>query len=52
MMTTYMYLAAKENGTTLAETGLFIIRYRLFYPLHEAGAYKHLMNNEDEENLK
>ncbi|XP_038700718.1 inositol oxygenase 2-like [Tripterygium wilfordii] len=48
----YMYLVAKENGTTLPATALFIIRFHSFYPLHTAGSYKHLMNKEDEENLK
>ncbi|XP_057968463.1 inositol oxygenase 1-like [Malania oleifera] len=48
----YMYLVAKENKTTLPSAGLFIIRYHSFYPLHKAGAYKHLMNEEDAENLK
>ncbi|CAN6715098.1 unnamed protein product [Malus baccata var. baccata] len=47
----YMYLVAKENGTTLPQAGSFIIRYHSFYPLHKAGAYKHLMNKEDEDNL-
>ncbi|KAK1422501.1 hypothetical protein QVD17_25658 [Tagetes erecta] len=48
----YMYLVAKENGTTLPSAGLFIIRYHSFYALHRSGAYKHLMNEEDVENLK
>ncbi|OIT37745.1 inositol oxygenase 2 [Nicotiana attenuata] len=48
----YMYMVAKENGTTLPSAGLFIIRYHSFYPLHKSGAYKHLMNEEDKENLK
>ncbi|XP_059286991.1 inositol oxygenase 5-like [Lycium ferocissimum] len=48
----YMYMVAKENGTTLPSAGLFIIRYHSFYPLHKNGAYKHLMNEEDKENLK
>ncbi|KAL3825224.1 hypothetical protein ACJIZ3_021253 [Penstemon smallii] len=48
----YMYLVAKENGTTLPSAALFIIRYHSFYPLHRAGAYTHLMNEEDKENLK
>ncbi|KAK4756937.1 hypothetical protein SAY87_007064 [Trapa incisa] len=43
----YMYLVAKENGTTLPQAGLFIIRYHSFYPLHKAGAYTHLMSEED-----
>ncbi|KAF5935364.1 hypothetical protein HYC85_026493 [Camellia sinensis] len=48
----YMYLVAKENGTTLPPAALFIIRYHSFYPLHKSGAYKHLMNEDDVENLK
>ncbi|GMP59420.1 hypothetical protein CsSME_00022702 [Camellia sinensis var. sinensis] len=47
-----MYLVAKENGTTLPPTALFIIRYHSFYPLHKSGAYTHLMNADDVENLK
>ncbi|PWA51304.1 inositol oxygenase [Artemisia annua] len=42
----YMYLVAKENGTTLPPAALFII------PMHSSGAYKHLMNDEDVEYLK
>lgn len=48
----YMYLVAKENGTTLPPAALFVIRYHSFYPLHRDGAYTHLMNEEDKENLK
>ncbi|MED6171335.1 Inositol oxygenase 4 [Stylosanthes scabra] len=48
----YMYLVAKENGSTLPSAGLFIVRYHSFYPLHKEGAYAHLMNDEDHENLK
>lgn len=48
----YMYLVAKENRTTLPSAGLFIIRYHSFYALHRSGAYTHLMNEEDVENLK
>ncbi|KAI3429126.1 Aldo_ket_red domain-containing protein [Psidium guajava] len=48
----YMYLVAKENKSTLPSAGLFIIRYHSFYALHRAGAYGHLMNEEDVENLK
>uniref|UniRef100_A0A251SX95 Inositol oxygenase n=1 Tax=Helianthus annuus TaxID=4232 RepID=A0A251SX95_HELAN len=48
----YMYLVAKENGTTLPSAGLFIIRYHSFYALHRSEAYKHLMSEEDVENLK
>ncbi|KAI4350760.1 hypothetical protein L6164_005181 [Bauhinia variegata] len=48
----YMYLVAKGNGCTLPLAALFIIRYHSFYPLHKEGAYTHLMNQEDVENLK
>ncbi|KAJ8526344.1 hypothetical protein K7X08_028821 [Anisodus acutangulus] len=48
----YMYLVAKENKTTLPSAALFIIRYHSFYPMHKSGAYTHLMNEEDHENLK
>ncbi|KAI6690108.1 hypothetical protein NL676_026936 [Syzygium grande] len=48
----YMFLVAKKNGTTLPSAALFIIRYHSFYSLHKSGAYKHLMNEEDAENLK
>lgn len=48
----YMYLVAKENGTTLPAAGLFIIRFHSFYPLHKEGAYMHLLNDQDKENLK
>ncbi|KAK0571525.1 hypothetical protein LWI29_017531 [Acer saccharum] len=48
----YMYLVAKENGSTLPSAGLFIIRYHSFYPLHKEGAYTHLMNEEDRQNMK
>ncbi|CAF1893816.1 unnamed protein product [Brassica oleracea] len=48
----YMYLVAKENGSTLPSAGLFIIRYHSFYPLHKAGGYTHLMDEEDKDNLK
>uniref|UniRef100_M0ZPB2 inositol oxygenase n=2 Tax=Solanum tuberosum TaxID=4113 RepID=M0ZPB2_SOLTU len=48
----YMYLVAKANKTTLPSAALFIIRYHSFYPLHKSGAYTHLMNEEDHENLK
>ncbi|KAL2338009.1 hypothetical protein Fmac_012455 [Flemingia macrophylla] len=48
----YMYLVAKKNKTTLPSAALFIIRYHSFYALHREGAYKHLMNDDDVENLK
>ncbi|XP_021725011.1 inositol oxygenase 1-like [Chenopodium quinoa] len=48
----YMYLVAKENGTTLPPAALFIVRFHSFYALHRSGAYMHLLNDEDKENLK
>ncbi|KAM3321153.1 inositol oxygenase 4 [Capsicum chacoense] len=48
----YMYLVSKENGTTLPSAALFVIRYHSFYALHKSGAYTHLMNEEDKENMK
>lgn len=48
----YMYLVAKENGTTLPPAALFIVRFHSFYALHRSGAYMHLLNEEDKENLK
>ncbi|KAK6264163.1 hypothetical protein SCA6_019597 [Theobroma cacao] len=43
---------AKVNNTTLPPAALFIIRYHSFYALHRSEAYKHLMSEEDIENLK
>lgn len=48
----YMYLVAKENGTTLPSAALFITRFHSFYPLHTSEAYMHLLNEEDKESLK
>ncbi|XP_074269180.1 inositol oxygenase 1-like [Silene latifolia] len=48
----YMYLVAKENGTTLPPAALFIVRFHSFYALHTSGAYKHLLNDEDRANMK
>ncbi|KAF6139921.1 hypothetical protein GIB67_033303 [Kingdonia uniflora] len=48
----YMYLVAKANKTTLPPAGLFIIRFHSFYAMHKSGAYKYLMNDEDQEMLK
>ncbi|KAK8322638.1 hypothetical protein V6Z11_A12G183200 [Gossypium hirsutum] len=42
----------KEDKSTFPSLGLFIIRYHSFYALHRCGAYMHLMNEEDIENLK
>ncbi|KAI4353093.1 hypothetical protein L6164_002067 [Bauhinia variegata] len=45
-------IVAKDNGSTLPSAALFIIPYHSFYSLHKEGAYTHLMNKEDVENLK
>ncbi|KAK6268136.1 hypothetical protein QUC31_012296 [Theobroma cacao] len=43
---------AKVNNTTWPPAALFIIRYHSFYALHRSEAYKHLMSEEDVENLQ
>ncbi|CAA2982405.1 inositol oxygenase 1-like, partial [Olea europaea subsp. europaea] len=48
----YMYMVAKENKITLPSAGLFIIQFHSFYAMHRSGSYKHLMNQEDMENLE
>ncbi|KAG6424083.1 hypothetical protein SASPL_114495 [Salvia splendens] len=57
----YMYLVAKENGTTLPTAALFIVRYHSFYRKYSnidiryirlELIHTHLMNDEDRENLK
>ncbi|CAN1826087.1 Inositol oxygenase 4 [Linum perenne] len=48
----YMYLVAKENKSTLPSAALFIVRYHSFYPLHKHGAYKQLMNKQDQDDIK
>nr|XP_010924477.1 probable inositol oxygenase [Elaeis guineensis] len=48
----YMYLVMKGNGTSLPPAAFFIVRFHSFYPLHRAGAYTYLMNDEDKDMLK
>lgn len=48
----YMYQVMKHNNTTLPPQALFVIRYHSFYAMHQAGAYKHLMDETDHENLR
>jgi inositol oxygenase len=48
----YMYQVCVKNGTTLPEKALYIIRFHSFYALHQAGAYKELMDATDEKMLK
>ena len=42
----YIYHVAKPY---LPEPALYMLRYHSFYPAHRHGAYKHLMNAQDEE---
>jgi len=48
----FLYQTVVRNGTTLPAPALYIIRFHSFYPWHNRGAYKHLTNEEDEQNLK
>ncbi|KAG0555377.1 hypothetical protein KC19_12G165200 [Ceratodon purpureus] len=48
----YMYQVMKKNNTTLPPAALFVIRYHSFYAMHQAGAYKHLMNDSDHESFR
>ncbi|KAG7877249.1 hypothetical protein KL907_002597 [Ogataea polymorpha] len=47
----YMYHLAKEQSC-LPPQALAMIRYHSFYPWHQEGAYKYLMNEHDEEMLR
>ncbi|WVO22781.1 uncharacterized protein IAS62_004119 [Cryptococcus decagattii] len=47
----YMYEICK-NQSTLPQEALAMIRYHSFYPWHREGAYQHLMNEKDYEQLK
>jgi inositol oxygenase len=40
------------NNTTIPPEGLAMIRYHSCYTWHTGGAYRHLMNTQDEELLK
>lgn len=46
----YLYNVFK-NQSTLPTEALAMIRYHSFYPWHREGAYKHLMNEKDEQLL-
>lgn len=48
----YMYQVMKHNKTTLPPPALFVIRYHSFYAMHQAGAYRHLMDESDHENFR
>ncbi|KAK7447432.1 hypothetical protein VKT23_014142 [Stygiomarasmius scandens] len=46
----YLYHVLKDQSSLPAE-GLAMIRYHSFYPWHREGAYRHLMNEHDEQIL-
>src|SRR5687768_8762727 len=47
----YLYHVVKDQST-LPHEALAMIRYHSFYPWHKEGAYRHLMNEDDEAALK
>lgn len=47
----YIYNVLKDQST-IPKEGLSMLRYHSFYPWHREGAYRHLMNDEDEAQLK
>eukprot|EP00898_Chlorokybus_atmophyticus_P008138 jgi/Chlat1/8325/Chrsp8S00672 len=47
----YMHQVMVRNGCTLPTAAGFVVRYHSFYPLHTYGAYDHLLNDEDRENV-
>ncbi|PGG98742.1 inositol oxygenase [Blastomyces parvus] len=47
----YLYSVVKTQST-LPKEALAMIRYHSFYPWHTAGAYRHLMNEDDERMLE
>ncbi|GMK59228.1 hypothetical protein CspeluHIS016_0702430 [Cutaneotrichosporon spelunceum] len=47
----YLYHVMKRQST-LPREGLSMIRYHSFYPWHREGAYRHLMNADDESQLE
>lgn len=48
----YMYWVLKENGCTIPQHGLDMIRFHSFYPWHESRAYTQFECPEDAEMLK
>lgn len=47
----YMYRMLVANDCKIPQAGLDMIRYHSAYPMHDKGAYKHLLRQEDEERL-
>jgi inositol oxygenase len=48
----FMYRMLVANGTTIPQEGLDMIRYHSAYPMHDKGAYQHLLKEEDQERLE
>jgi inositol oxygenase len=48
----YLYQVCVRNKSKLPLAALYIIRFHSFYPWHREGAYSHLLDKQDEENLK
>merc|ERR1712003_154988 len=48
----YMYWVLKENGCTIPEAGLGMIRFHSFYPWHDKRAYTQFEAPEDAETMK
>lgn len=47
----YLYHVVKDQSA-LPREALAMIRYHSFYPWHKEGAYRHLMNEDDEVALR
>lgn len=47
----YMYRMLVANKTNIPRKGLDMVRYHSAYPMHDKGAWKHLLKPEDEERL-
>ncbi|XP_062516221.1 inositol oxygenase-like [Corticium candelabrum] len=48
----YLYQVVVGNNTTLPEEALYMIRFHSFYPWHSAGAYEHLLDEDDRNMLQ
>ena len=48
----YMYRMLVANETTIPLEGLDMIRYHSAYPLHDKGAYKQFLKEEDEDRME
>lgn len=48
----YMYRMLVANNCTIPREGLDMVRYHSAYPMHDKGAYTHLLKVEDEERME